>query len=117
MIISHEGLHYIPDENLESFNEVYWEPSSLSQPNLHIEENKLQTIELQHEPTLELPKTPQRSGKRQIKRTHPVSEGNIENMIAIKTKKEKLELEKQTRKKEKCAKPKNRKGYSKKTER
>ena len=62
-----------------------------------IEEN-LQSIETQHESVLKLPPTPQRSGKRQVKKTHPVSEGNIEDMKAVKTKKEKLEIEKQARK-------------------
>ena len=60
-----------------------------------------------HDAFLKLPPTPKRAGKRTVKRTHPVSEGNIEEMKDDKTKKQKLEMEKKVRQMTRIEKQKN----------
>ena len=86
--------------NGSSWDEIFLSFDNLSpRPTFGDINDQNSSLETHEQDTLlKLPPTPQRNGKRKVKRTHPVLEGNIDELKGTKTKKQMLEMEKQARK-------------------
>ena len=75
------------NEEVRSYEEIFDDVSLTPWDPIMEQQEFIQEEEFTTKPTLQLPPTPQRSGKRQIKKTHPVQEANIEEMRGTKIKK------------------------------